>query len=90
MQQPGVPGMQPSVPGTQPPFIPPASFPGMPTGFAPNMVPPGMGGYPGAMPTGPLGGATSQADNSVVAHKLPSSQVGYWASRYLLEKGKLD
>lgn len=64
----------------QPPFMQ-NSYPGMPGGFNPHMVPPAMGGYPGqpqaqhpaSVPLQMT--ATPGADNSVVAHKLPSSQV---------------
>lgn len=77
MPQQGAPG------GGQPPFMQ-NNFPGMPGGFNPSMIPPGQGfpNQPG-MP-GPEAGAAQQmpmqaqpqmGDASVVAHKLPSSQV---------------
>lgn len=75
MPQQGAPG--------QPPFMQPNSFPGMPGGFSPNMVPPGMGGFPGPMPGQGQQPVPQQMpvqggpDNSVVAHKLPSSQVSH-------------
>jgi len=79
MEQPGIPGISAqAMPGSQPPFMPSNNYPGMPTGFNPNMVPPGMGGgFPGQMPMGgqPVPGGMPGPDNSVVAHKPPSSQV---------------
>ena len=75
-------------PAPQNPFMQ-NNFPGMPGGFNPGMVPPGAN-FPGQTPmqTGePTGAAPVQqqqqpitpspagGDASVVAHKLPSSQV---------------
>lgn len=83
-QQPPVAGMpQQGGPGQPPPFMAQNNYPGMPGGFTPGMVPPGMGGFPGQMPPGVQAQqpapqqipAQTGPDTSVVAHKLPSSQV---------------
>jgi hypothetical protein len=75
LPQQGAPGQGP------PPFMPQGNYPGMPGGFTPSMVPPGMAGFPGPMPgaqaqqAAPQMPAQTGPDTSVVAHKLPSSQV---------------
>lgn len=75
LPQQGAPGQGP------PPFMPQGNYPGMPGGFTPSMVPPGMAGFPGPMPgaqaqqAAPQMPAQTGPDTSVVAHKLPSSQL---------------
>ena len=74
-----MPGMPTGMSG-QPPFMQ-NQYPGMSGSFNPNMVPQ-MGSYPGQTPAQhpasvplQMSATPSGADNSVVAHKLPSSQV---------------
>lgn len=73
-------GMPPQQVGQQPPFMQQNNYPGMPAGFTPHMVPPtamsGFTGQPAAQqPASAPAQVSATPDNSVVAHKLPSSQV---------------